>query len=99
MWQDRRGNWHLVYEKYVGDKCGATAYSATGVGGWIETDVADWYSYKNVALDGKVGKNILVKRERPQIVMDPDTGHPMTLFNGACTSGSRHCFNIAMPFN
>lgn len=139
LWQDTRGNWHMVYEHYVSVehggtkhgggsqskstanaanwntagvavrgscgksgtcKCGATAFSSTGVDGWVETDPSAWYGTR-LTLNGK--QTVVVKRERPQVILDAVSKHPIAIFNGVCTDGTAFthggCFNVAMAFN
>lgn len=78
----------MIFEHYVGDRCGAHAFSPDGVR-WSVTNVSTWYTL-HVEIDGR--PQTLRKRERPQVVWNVTSGRGL-LFNGACLPDAG-CFNI-----
>lgn len=95
LFQDRRGNWHMLYELYNRPHktfSGRHAYSATGLSDWqLVPPTEPYWGGLNITLDGKP-KVKLTNRERYQIVLD-ENGNPAWLYNGA------HTYERPVPFN
>ena len=93
IWADprRKNVYHAVFHDMVGGwhqpefpniQVGAHAYSADSGRSWVPTGIA--YNLTVAMTDGS--SRTFVQRERPHIVVDPQTGQPIALTNGVTYS-------------
>ena len=94
------GGWHMVYHclhcavaDCKGDCSAMHAFSVDGRTWKQQLSLSrGWHGLNRTMIDGTPRR--LIKRERPQVVVDPTTLRPIVMFTGVVESGREYPYNI-----
>merc|ERR1712032_1809529 len=86
-----------------GNAYGVFASAPTAFGPWSFQESA--VAYANVVADTAGGSTVMIRRERPKLLLDETTGEPAFLYNGVCPvgntektpAGPNHCYTNVQP--
>jgi hypothetical protein len=94
MWQDQRGNWHVLYHRMF-DPAGSSPIPSPGWAGGhaYSADGITWSNISrcyNTSIPLEDGTSIeALRRERPKLLFDAQK-RPIYLFNGAQMPGGTY---------